>query len=152
MSGKAIRETLAALGVIASMVFVGMEIQQNNKLARGQARQALAEIHQEWLFAYSQDAEMYRLFRSRWVDEAELTEDESGRATVIMISYLRRLENVYFQHKEGLVDDSALNAYGIGASLYFGSREFEGFWSERRATFDPGFADFFEGRLARSDG
>ncbi len=83
---------------------------------------------------------------------AELTEDESGRATAIMISYLRRLENVYFQHKEGLVDDSALNAYGMGASFYFESREFEEFWSERRADFDPGFADFFEGRLAVSDG
>ena len=31
MSGKAIRETLAALGVIASMVFVGVEIQQNTR-------------------------------------------------------------------------------------------------------------------------
>ena len=46
MSGKAARETLAALGMIASMVFVGLEIQQNNQLARGQARQALAELNQ----------------------------------------------------------------------------------------------------------
>ncbi len=29
MSGKAIRETLAALGVSASVVFVGLEIRQN---------------------------------------------------------------------------------------------------------------------------
>ena len=29
MSGKAIRETLAALAVVASLVFVGLEIQQN---------------------------------------------------------------------------------------------------------------------------
>ena len=30
MSGKALRETLTALGVIASMAFVGWEIRQSN--------------------------------------------------------------------------------------------------------------------------
>ena len=43
MSGKAIRETLAALGVIASMVFVGIEIQQNSATQRAQTRQAIAD-------------------------------------------------------------------------------------------------------------
>ena len=42
MSGKAIPETLAALGVIASMVFVGLEIRQNNLLA--QTRQRIVEL------------------------------------------------------------------------------------------------------------
>ena len=41
MSGKAIRETLAALGVIASMVFVGMEIRQNTAVARASAHNDL---------------------------------------------------------------------------------------------------------------
>ena len=43
MSGKAIRETLAALGVIASMVFVGLEIRQNTALARAATRHALTD-------------------------------------------------------------------------------------------------------------
>ncbi len=33
MSGKAIRETLGFLAVVASMVFVGMEIRQNTVIA-----------------------------------------------------------------------------------------------------------------------
>jgi hypothetical protein len=37
MSGKAIRETLGFLGVIASMVFVGMEIRQNTLALRREA-------------------------------------------------------------------------------------------------------------------
>ena len=52
MSGKAIRETLAALGVIASMVFVGLEIRQSNVQARAAAYQAIgiasAEAHDNW--------------------------------------------------------------------------------------------------------
>jgi len=37
MSGRAVRETLAALGVIASLVFVGAEIRQNTTVARATA-------------------------------------------------------------------------------------------------------------------
>ena len=36
MSGKDIRESVGLLLIVASMVFVGVEIQQNHNLARGQ--------------------------------------------------------------------------------------------------------------------
>ena len=39
MSGKVVRETLGFLGVVASLMFVGLEIRQNTAVARGQARQ-----------------------------------------------------------------------------------------------------------------
>ncbi len=41
MSGKAMRETFTALGVIASMIFVGWEIRQNTVAARSAAYQAI---------------------------------------------------------------------------------------------------------------
>ena len=49
MSSTAVRESLAALGVIASMVFVGLQIRQSNIQARAAAFQeigiATAEAH-----------------------------------------------------------------------------------------------------------
>ena len=41
MSGKALRETLGFLVVVASMVFVGLEIRQNTVAARSAAYQAI---------------------------------------------------------------------------------------------------------------
>ena len=41
MSTKAIRETLAALGLIASLLFVGFEIRQNTIAARASAYQSI---------------------------------------------------------------------------------------------------------------
>ena len=41
MSGKAIRETVGFGAVVAGLVFVGLEIQQNNKLAQAAAYQAI---------------------------------------------------------------------------------------------------------------
>ena len=52
MSGKAIRETLGFGAVVAGLVFVGLEIQQNNRLAQAAAYQAIgiasAEVHDNW--------------------------------------------------------------------------------------------------------
>ena len=41
MSGKVIRETLGFLAVVASMVFVGLEIRQNTRAVRGATVQAM---------------------------------------------------------------------------------------------------------------
>ena len=52
MSGKAIRETVGFGAVVAGLVFVGLEIQQNNKLAQAAAYQAIgiasAAAHDNW--------------------------------------------------------------------------------------------------------
>jgi hypothetical protein len=43
MSGKAARETLGFLAVVAGLVFVGLRIQQSNVQARAATRQAPAD-------------------------------------------------------------------------------------------------------------
>ena len=150
MSGKAIRETLAALGVIASMVFVGWEIRQNNALARGQARQALAELNQEWLVLLSQDTEMNSLWMRLWTRGEEVTPSDWDRGTFMMTMHLRRLENVFFQFSEGLVDESALHSYGLQtAAEQLSTGHFDRYWIEEgwRSGFDPDFVEFLEAQI-----
>jgi hypothetical protein len=57
MSGKAVRETLAALGVIAWMVFVGLELRQSNVQARAASYQAIgiatAELHRRFACSHT---------------------------------------------------------------------------------------------------
>ena len=144
---KAIRDTLGFLAVVASLVFVGLEIQQNNTLARGQARQALAELNQQWLVLLSQDAEFNRIHNKVWRSEAELTPQEWDRGKWMMTLHLRRMENVFFQRSEGLVDKSALHSYGLQtAARDFGTLRFNQYWIEDnwRSGFDPAFVKFLE--------
>ena len=43
MSGKAVRETLGFLAVVAGLVFVGFEIQQNSEATQAETRQILLQ-------------------------------------------------------------------------------------------------------------
>jgi len=146
-------EITAAVGVILSLLFVGFEIRQNTAIARGQARQDLAQLNQEWLVLLSQDVEYEALFDKAYgPNPQELSPVEDRRAQYIMTVHLRRLENVYLQYREGLVDESALFAYGFSRVGIMNTQRFERYWRELgwRSAFDPGFADFLEVRIGET--
>jgi hypothetical protein len=60
-----VRETLAALGVIASMVFVGLEIRQNNNLAQAAAYQAIGIASAEAWDNQAHDREFLQATQSK---------------------------------------------------------------------------------------
>ena len=140
------KELLAATGVILSMLFVGFEIDQNNRVARAQIRTDLAALNQEMLILNSTVPEYYELVTKSDSGEA-LTVEEERRSFFIKTINMRRLENVYFQYKEGLLDEAGLNGYGmsIGARL-FESLDFLDFWANARLAYDLEFVEFIEAR------
>ncbi|MGB5688089.1 MAG: hypothetical protein WBM45_02360 [Woeseiaceae bacterium] len=149
-------EIVAASGVILSLLFVGFEIRQNTAIARGQARQDLAQLNQEWLVLLSQDTEFEALWNDAFgLTPRKLSPDEERRAQYIMTIHLRRLENVYLQYREGLVEKSALRNYGFQNIEMFRRPEFERYWVDTgwRAGFDAEFADFLDSvRTAAREG
>ena len=52
MKGKAVRETLGFVAVVASLVFVGLEVRQSNQWARQEALQSIIDnwmgLHVPW--------------------------------------------------------------------------------------------------------
>jgi hypothetical protein len=149
MSGKAVRETLAALGVIASMVFVGFEIQQNTAVARSQTRQALADASRAVNEARATNRDLARawtVFRPDYTstrDLGDLTFVDTLQARSAMFGFLRHVENVYLQVQEGVVDESVLNTYGFTARG-FESPAFRQWWPTLGQLFDPLFVQAFE--------
>lgn len=147
-------EIVTGVGVVVSLLFVGFEIRQNTAVARGQARQELAALNQEWLLTMAQDPAFESLWNKAWGASplssesraVELSDAEARRAWFIMTMHLRRLENVYLQYREGLVDASALNSYGFASVSVFRRPQFRHYWHEQnaRAGFDDDFVAFLE--------
>jgi len=139
MSGKAVRETLAALGVIASMVFVGLEIQQNTRAIRGQTRQALNADYQGWYMMIATDDSLWEEYNASFPSNGAGT--QAGHA---MFARLRNLENVFVQWQEGLVDESVFISYGWRGNPAWRGAAFREWWPSRRDSFDPDFVAAFE--------
>ena len=142
-----LRTVIADVALIVSLVFVGFEVHQNTEIARGQARQDLAALNQEWLAMMSQDVELNELWGRAFGSKAQLTATERNRVFFLVLLNLRRMENVFLQHEEGLVDESALASYGLQVPAAFLSQRFRDTWTQVSTSFDPRFVVFFNQRL-----
>ena len=62
-------ELVTTIGIVVSLVFVGLEIRQNTSVARAQARIDMATITQDWLLVLAQDPALTRAFDLYWNEE-----------------------------------------------------------------------------------
>lgn len=143
MTGKSLREGLAALGVILSLVFVGAEVRQNTIATRAATLNDLAAGSREWLMSLATSPELISVWR-RWLAGEDLTRDELEMAEITVNALLRNVENVFLQVESGAVDESALVSYGFGGASAWESPNFPGYWERRWVRYHPDFVDAFE--------
>ena len=153
-------ELVTTIGIVVSLVFVGLEIRQNTSVARAQARIDMATITQDWLLVLAQDPALTRAFDLYWNEErSELTAVDESQAQRAMIALLRRLEAAYLLYQEELIPEQALGSYGVVSpylgrpllgsygvvSPYLGRPRFQDeFWPNIRGGFDETFVRFIE--------
>ena len=108
-------QVIATIGVIASIIFLGLELRQNSALMRAQIYQARAEIIQE-TFTTMGESEYFIPIQLKLqqaqadgatISEAfgVLTAEEKMRLGYFMNRQIRHLDNMYYQYELGLIDD-----------------------------------------------
>ncbi len=110
MSTKAIGETLAALSVVASLIFVGYEIRQNTVAARASAYQAIgiasAEVWDSW--AHDRQFLTVRIKAAADMDMADW-----GQFATKMTVFARLGETTLLQVEQGLLPPDAMERLGF---------------------------------------
>ena len=149
-SSKASRagRLLAALGVIASLVFVGLELRQNTDALRAQTRQGLADRNAQSIYSVADNPELARAWTLMWQRDSlagqSLTLADSAQARWAMWGFLRMVEHAFLQVEEGVLPESALVGYGFSDNNNFLTSQFPSFWVGVRHRFDPRFVAAFE--------
>lgn len=139
----AIGEILGAFAVVASLVYLALQIRTQNREARA------ASVHQvmhEYSSAISVlfEPEMADIWISAMEDFDSLSPSQRIRFIVYLTVVVRSFEDAYFQWREGRLDDDVwralltplLDAKSIGA--------FDRFWELRRYQFRVEFADYLD--------
>jgi hypothetical protein len=112
MSGKAIRETLAALGVIASMVFVGLEIQQNTVASRAAQENDVFDASREIELAVGADPEWSRIV-VEGRSGGSLSAVEQHRYDVYVVAVLDVWDQLLTRHTDGLMPLPEIDAWNV---------------------------------------
>ena len=138
------REALAAVGVMLSLVFVGLELRQNTAAISATALNDLTEGSNAWMFQITSDGEMADIY-VRWRDGlGELSPDEEIRIRLLIFALLRNSENAFLQTGLGVVDTLALRGYGFSGAPPFQSPSFPPLWADFKSRFHPDFVTAFD--------
>ena len=139
-----IGELVAAIAVVISLLFVGIEISRNNSIQRQQATRSLSR---DWsdVIASFQDPELACLFIRLGNDRAKLTAQEATQIEAVIWRIYKVYEEFHYQHGQGMIDESVWRGFKqlIVTEQSFGS--YRVWWGGYQKTFSPRFRNFIDG-------
>ena len=144
-----IGELVAAIGVIASLVYLAVQIRQNTQTVRASTFQAISDSAQSRLFAL-QNVENARVWRIGMSEPMKLNEDERMLYILMIATTARGWDNLYYQHRSGLLDAPYWAGYAKTIKALVRTAGFRYFWQHRMGQFSPEFESFIEESLSSS--
>ena len=149
-----LKEAVAALGVILSLLFVGLEIRQNTLAVRSSTLQTISDSHRTLILESIHDEGFSALVTRAMNGQTteDFTDNENTRLWGYYIVYVSQLENTYVQLNAGILDENVFEAYGWNSPVLQTPHFLE--WSERAldAGASPTFAEFFRQWMADGRG
>ena len=136
-------QIIAALGVVISVVYLGIQIHQQNEITKAQFGHSLTQRQYERYFASSKDGEFSEFLSKDW--SGDLSEKDRVRVTMFLITTLVDIFDVYEKVKDNFVDkkhlDVRMNALKLGT---FKTPLATTVWDFWKITRDQEFIDWFE--------
>ena len=140
-------QVIAALGVVVSVIYLGVQIHQQNEITKAQFGHSLTQRQYERYFATAKDGEFANFLSKDWSSD-ELTDAENWRSTMFIIMCLVDIFDVYEKVEKGFVDkkhlDIRMNALKFGTMKTDKARSAWDFW---KTTRDQDFINWFESEI-----
>lgn len=148
----AIAESVGAFGVIATLIYLAIQIRSNTQENRLAATADISHEYNTFLQHITGDVELSRLWRIAVDGNAhDLTEDERSRAILVMGNINRILENAYMQYLAGRMESTSWHGYerlllrGVNASIY------PMYWQLRKGMHTEKYGELVETSMLNSD-
>ena len=147
MGKKELRESVGLLAIFLSLIFVGIEMRQNNIIARASAINELATNQREWLLGVVTDSELSSIWGEyvfNAVPEESFNRRDQTRLAGLQQALVINMENAFLQRELGLLPDELSDLYHFSGSPVFPSENFAAFWSNERYRYHPTFVAALE--------
>jgi len=141
---SAIAQLIAALGVIASLFYLAVQIRQNTRTQRSVVVDSLTQSLIALIGPQAHDPEFTRSFSRVIQDWDRASEEDRMRTVAILLATFKLFENAWFQKRQGTLDSQQWEGWDAYARMYFHLPGVRTWWRMRRATFAAGFRDYVE--------
>jgi hypothetical protein len=139
---SAISGVFAATFVALSVVYLALQVKAGTRATRSQTYYLATAALADMAALIASDERLARIVRIGWNAPDELNEDEFTQYSYLMTSFLRRYENVFFQHGSGLVDEDFWRGHRENLLWAYRRPGMQRVWMDRRHSFSISFQEF----------
>ena len=144
----AIGETVGAIGVVVTLIYLARQIRQQNRESRIAAVHDLNEGFRGSITAF-QDAGLADIFSRAKTDFASLAEPERLRFIAMVQAVFRVWEDAFYQYDAGRLDPRIWHAMQTQFSGYLSLPGVQRVWEIRKQAYNERFRDFVDRTEAR---
>lgn len=144
-------ELVGGLGAVFALLYLAMQIRQNNIIARAQSRQTLIDTWSAGNWDLARDTELLEAFAaglSRWPD---VPNAQKTKFDIAMSRFLANIQNGLLLRDAGLLDDKMLHQISDYMVISVLSPGGSGWWTETSLA-SPDVREYIEQRLADGGG
>jgi hypothetical protein len=140
-------EVLAALAVIISLVFVGLEVRQNTTAVQSSAAQSVHENFATWYTSLQSDDVLIEITTRGMREYGSLNPTEKGQFIAVFMSFSSHTQNAFYKWQEGSLSPELWRAWELVSMNFFSTPGGKEFWAERSYMFADAFQDYISGDL-----
>ena len=140
----AIGEVLGAAAVVVTLGYLAVQIRQNSQAVKNSAAQALlSEANGSLRIAASDPGTARAVILGQTLFD-ELSEGERAQFITWMFSWMRTIEQAYFQYLQGYIDEEIWEGHMAHHRQLINAPAIEVWWSHRRCFFSQKFQKYMD--------
>ena len=137
-----IAEITSAIAVVISLIYIGLEVNQNTAAVTANTRQSMIDYGREQSEILVTNETLSNLVDKGESNPATLTPLEQSQFYEFTIWRFAMWESSFLNHEKGLLDDDSWIAWdAYYRFIMIGKPGYAQFWSDTRATWHPLFMD-----------
>jgi hypothetical protein len=149
---SAVADAAAALGVVASLTFVGFQVQQNSEGLRYTAVQGQMSAFQEVTASIVASAEAAEVWGSGLENPEALEGTAQQRFYIMANRLLHTYQGLHWQYEQDILDDTLFHSMTMLLRDLSGKPGFRKVWANRRHHFESSFRNFVDKTLEEDAG
>jgi len=135
-----IAELIGAVGVVASLIYLAMQIRQNTKVARAETTKDLYLASRAAILEIASNDELTKI----WADIRNFESEDAARRYAFYQSFFRLYELQFNLASQDLLDESIARSYQLVIRMFAATDYFAAYWGIARAEFNETFVEYVD--------
>jgi hypothetical protein len=138
-----IAEVIGAIGVIASLLYLAVQIRQSTKVARAEITKDLYLASRDAILQIASNDELAKI----WTNIRNFESEDIARRYAFYQSFFRLYELQYHLAEHDLLDEDIAQSYTLIIRMFARTEFFSIYWSKARGEFNEKFSKYVDQQI-----